>query len=112
MATASVARFFEVTPSSLISKFYGETETLIKTLFKVAELQSPSILFIDEIDSLLTKRRDKEDDTTIRMKNQLLQMMDGVSSDPTKMVGKDFPFLSLPLKLEFGSGMRYFGVLH
>ncbi|KAF8820517.1 ATPase, AAA family protein [Cardiosporidium cionae] len=86
MATASGATFFEVTPSSIISKYHGETETLIRTLFKVAEVHSPSIIFIDEIDSLLGKRRDKEDDSTIRMKNQLLQMMDGVSSDSNKMV--------------------------
>ncbi|PFH34198.1 hypothetical protein BESB_073500 [Besnoitia besnoiti] len=80
MAACSGASFFEVTPSSIISKFHGETETLIKALFKVAEADSPSLVFIDEIDSLLGKRREKEDDTGIRMKNQLLQMMDGVSS--------------------------------
>ncbi|KFH17907.1 ATPase, AAA family protein [Toxoplasma gondii MAS] len=80
MAASSGASFFEVTPSSIISKFHGETETLIKALFKVAEADSPSLVFIDEIDSLLGKRREKEDDTSIRMKNQLLQMMDGVSS--------------------------------
>ncbi|PHJ21241.1 aaa family protein [Cystoisospora suis] len=80
MAASSGANFFEVTPSSIISKFHGETETLIKALFKVAEADSPSLVFIDEIDSLLGKRREKEDDASIRMKNQLLQMMDGMSS--------------------------------
>ncbi|KAL8271726.1 hypothetical protein Esti_004321 [Eimeria stiedai] len=75
MAFESGARFFEVTPSSVISKFHGETEKLVKTLFKVAELESPSLIFIDEIDSLLGKRRESQDDASIRMKNQLLQMM-------------------------------------
>eukprot|EP00920_Eleutheroschizon_duboscqi_P018522 GHVT01044066.1.p1 GENE.GHVT01044066.1~~GHVT01044066.1.p1 ORF type:complete len:426 (+),score=45.37 GHVT01044066.1:3674-4951(+) len=86
IATASGGTFFEVTPASIISKYHGETETLVKALFKVAEVYSPSLIFIDEIDSLLGKRRDKEEDATIRMKNQMLQMMDGVSNDPTKMI--------------------------
>eukprot|EP01071_Lankesteria_metandrocarpae_P001818 Lankesteria_metandrocarpae@DN1908_c0_g1_i1.p1 len=84
IAAESGAQFFEVTASALISKFHGETETLIKALFKVAEIQSPAVLFFDEIDSLLSKRRDKEEDATIRMKNQLLQVMDGVASKADK----------------------------
>eukprot|EP00917_Polyrhabdina_sp_WS-2016_P015767 GHVP01034198.1.p1 GENE.GHVP01034198.1~~GHVP01034198.1.p1 ORF type:complete len:393 (+),score=85.88 GHVP01034198.1:28-1206(+) len=68
MASESGTNFFEVTPSALIyfglivfSNFFkGDTETLVKTLFKVADVFAPSIIFIDEIDSLLGKRRDKE----------------------------------------------------
>ncbi|OEH78329.1 AAA family protein [Cyclospora cayetanensis] len=55
-------------------------------LYSVAELESPSLIFIDEIDSLLGKRREREDDTSIRMKNQLLQMMDGLSSSSTSTI--------------------------
>lgn len=86
VATESGANFFEVTPSCLISKFYGETETIIRALFLVAEYYSPSVIFIDEVDSLLGKRREREDDSTIRMKNQLLQMMDGIRNNQAAMV--------------------------
>eukprot|EP00922_Rhytidocystis_sp_ex-Travisia-forbesii_P016256 GHVS01024172.1.p1 GENE.GHVS01024172.1~~GHVS01024172.1.p1 ORF type:complete len:193 (-),score=10.70 GHVS01024172.1:72-650(-) len=54
----SNARFFDASPSSLCRKWFGETETIIKTLFKVAEFDSPSIIFMDEVDSLLSKRAD------------------------------------------------------
>eukprot|EP01069_Polyplicarium_translucidae_P007851 Polyplicarium_translucidae@DN3158_c0_g1_i2.p2 len=76
----------------------GETETIVKALFRVAEHFAPSVVFIDEVDSLLGLRREKDDDSTvrlrtthgcvvqIRMKNQLMQMMDGISSDDSRMV--------------------------
>eukprot|EP01069_Polyplicarium_translucidae_P007848 Polyplicarium_translucidae@DN3158_c0_g1_i1.p1 len=86
IASESGAEFFEVTPSVLISKFHGETETIVKALFRVAEHFAPSVVFIDEVDSLLGLRREKDDDSTIRMKNQLMQMMDGISSDDSRMV--------------------------
>lgn len=86
VASESGATFFEVTPSALISKFHGETETIIKTLFLTAEYFSPSIIFIDEVDSLLGKRRERDDEAGIRMKNQILQMMDGVRNKNKVMV--------------------------
>ncbi|XP_055388455.1 fidgetin-like protein 1 [Condylostylus longicornis] len=86
LASESGATFFDVSPSSLISKYYGETEQLSRTLFLVAESCSPAVIFIDEADSLLTKRRERDDDGSIRMKNQLLQMMDGVRNNQKAMV--------------------------
>eukprot|EP00922_Rhytidocystis_sp_ex-Travisia-forbesii_P016238 GHVS01024147.1.p1 GENE.GHVS01024147.1~~GHVS01024147.1.p1 ORF type:complete len:435 (-),score=39.01 GHVS01024147.1:761-2065(-) len=81
----SNAHFFDASPSSLCRKWFGETETIIKTLFKVAEFESPSIIFMDEVDSLLSKRADDEQEHITRTKNQLLQMMDGISSVSGKM---------------------------
>ncbi|GIX62298.1 ATPase, AAA family protein [Babesia caballi] len=78
IANVSGASCFEVSPSSITSKFHGESETIIKGLFKVADFDSPSIIFIDEVDALLSKRGTNEADLSIRMKNQLLQMMDGL----------------------------------
>lgn len=80
IAAESGATFFNVTASTVISKYHGETETLVRSLFLVAERLAPTVIFIDEIDGLIAKRRDKEEDTTLRMKNQLLQMMDGVAT--------------------------------
>ena len=86
IATESKANFFVVTPSTLLSKFYGETEMCINGLFRVAEEYSPTVLFIDEIDALMGKRQEMDQDTNIRMKNQLLQGMDGAMRLSKKMV--------------------------
>uniref|UniRef100_A0A3B0N4E6 26S protease subunit, putative n=1 Tax=Theileria annulata TaxID=5874 RepID=A0A3B0N4E6_THEAN len=80
IANVSNATFFEISPSSITSKFYGESESIIKTLFKVALVDSPSLIFIDEVDAVLGKRKSTDDDSSVRMKNQLLQMMDGINS--------------------------------
>uniref|UniRef100_A0A0G4IAP8 AAA+ ATPase domain-containing protein n=1 Tax=Chromera velia CCMP2878 TaxID=1169474 RepID=A0A0G4IAP8_9ALVE len=86
VASEAQATFFEVTPSSLTNKFFGESEKLVKALWKVATALAPSVVFIDEIDGVVSQRGAKEEETTIRMKNELLQMMDGVSSDPGRTV--------------------------
>ncbi|XP_075591114.1 fidgetin-like protein 1 [Dermatophagoides farinae] len=86
IATESAAAFFNVTPANLTSKFYGETESLVKTLFCAARVLAPSIIFFDEVDSILSKRTDKEEESTTRMKNQLLQFMDGFTNDEKKTV--------------------------
>eukprot|EP01056_Protomagalhaensia_sp_Gyna25_P000100 Protomagalhaensia_sp_Gyna_25__99@NODE_104_length_5238_cov_68_434891_g81_i0_p2_GENE_NODE_104_length_5238_cov_68_434891_g81_i0NODE_104_length_5238_cov_68_434891_g81_i0_p2_ORF_typecomplete_len441_score62_21AAA/PF00004_29/1_1e40RuvB_N/PF05496_12/3_9e12RuvB_N/PF05496_12/95AAA_5/PF07728_14/1_7e09AAA_22/PF13401_6/4_7e07AAA_2/PF07724_14/2_3e07TniB/PF05621_11/0_0036TniB/PF05621_11/0_33AAA_16/PF13191_6/2_4e06IstB_IS21/PF01695_17/3_2e06AAA_25/PF13481_6/0_011AAA_25/PF13481_6/0_3AAA_14/PF13173_6/0_00012AAA_1 len=86
IATECHADFFCVSTSSLISKYHGETETTVKTLFLVCQKLAPSIVFIDEIDSILGKRTDKEEDATVRMKNQVLQMMDGFTTNSESSV--------------------------
>ncbi|KAL7068951.1 ATPase, AAA family protein [Cryptosporidium serpentis] len=86
IANECKATFFDVSPGSIMSKFYGETENIIKALFLIAEFSSPSIIFIDEIDSIFSKRKEKDDDNNIRIKNQFLQMIDGVQSDMSKIV--------------------------
>lgn len=86
IASQSNATFFEVSPSSITSKYHGETESIIRALFMVAELNAPSVLFIDEVDSVLAKRKDNDEDYSIRMKTQLLQMMDGLTNKTDSIV--------------------------
>uniref|UniRef100_A0A6P6Y7J3 Fidgetin-like protein 1 n=1 Tax=Dermatophagoides pteronyssinus TaxID=6956 RepID=A0A6P6Y7J3_DERPT len=86
IASESQAAFFCITPSTLTSKFYGESETLVSALFAVAARLAPSIIFIDEIDSVLSKRNEKEEESTTRMKNQLLTMMDGLNTPDDKFI--------------------------
>ena len=64
----------------------GESEKLMKTLFALAAIQAPSIIFIDEIDSILTKRSSEEHDASRRLKTEFLIQLDGVGSSNTRIL--------------------------
>ena len=72
------ATFFSADAASLVSKWLGESEKLVATLFTVARRGSPSVVFIDEVDALATVRSGDEVGGERRMKTQLLIEMDGV----------------------------------
>ncbi|RKF56386.1 Spastin [Erysiphe neolycopersici] len=73
IATESKSTFFSISASSLISKYLGESERLVKALFKVAKALAPSIIFVDEIDSLLSSRTGSgEHESTRRVKTEFL----------------------------------------
>jgi spastin len=67
--------------ASLTSKFVGESEKMVKTLFACARQLQPSIVFIDEIDSILAARSDNEHESSRRLKTQFLLEFDGMSSN-------------------------------
>ena len=58
IASAANSTFFSISASSLMSKWMGEGERLVKALFAVARAKAPSVIFIDEIDSILGQRRE------------------------------------------------------
>lgn len=78
---ASNSTFISVSSSSLVSKWLGESEKLVKSLFELARQHRPSIIFIDEIDSLCSTRSDNESESARRIKTEFLVQMQGVGND-------------------------------
>jgi len=81
VAQESNAKFFCISAASLTSKWVGEGEKLVRALFAVARELQPSIIFIDEVDSLLCERHESEQDASRRIKTQFLLEFDGVHSN-------------------------------
>jgi fidgetin-like protein 1 len=73
VATESRSTFFAISASSLTSKYLGESEKLVRALFALAKAMAPSIIFVDEIDSLLSARQSgSEHESTRRIKTEFL----------------------------------------
>lgn len=78
---ANNSKFFSVSSSDLVSKWLGESEKLVKTLFDLAREHKPSIIFIDEVDALCGSRSDNESESARRIKTEFLIQMQGVGVD-------------------------------
>ena len=81
IASECNSTFFNISASSLTSKWVGESEKTVKSLFKLAYKKVPSIIFIDEIDSILSKRSENENEATKRLKTEFLIQFDGLGSN-------------------------------
>ena len=86
VAHESGATFFSISSSSLTSKWIGEGEKLVRTLFAVAAYREPAVVFIDEIDSLLTQRKSDENEASRRIKTEFLVQLDGTGGSKGRVL--------------------------
>ena len=80
VANETNASFYTIGGPEIMSKYYGESEEKLRNVFEQAEKNAPSIIFIDEIDSIAPKREEVSGEVERRIVAQLLSLMDGMSS--------------------------------
>lgn len=90
IASSANSTFFNISSSSLTSKFVGDGEKMVRALFAVARCYQPAVIFIDEIDSLLAQRTEGESESSRRIKTEFLVQFDGAGttdSDQLLVIG-------------------------
>ena len=80
VANETNANFYTIGGPEIMSKFYGESEEKLRNVFQQAEKNAPSIIFIDELDSIAPKREEVSGEVERRIVAQLLSLMDGMSA--------------------------------
>jgi transitional endoplasmic reticulum ATPase len=78
VANEADAQFFHIAGPEIVGRFYGESEQRLREVFQQAQQQAPSIIFIDEIDSIAPKREEATGEVERRLVAQLLTVMDGM----------------------------------
>ena len=86
IAAQSGAAFYEISGPEIFSKWYGQTEELLRKLFEAAGKEDKAIIFFDEIDSVAAQRGDESHEASKRVVAQLLTLMDGFTSHPNVVV--------------------------
>lgn len=83
---ANNSTFLSVSSADLVSKWLGESEKLVKNLFEIARANKPSIIFIDEVDSLCGSRSENESESARRIKTEFLVQMQGMNNDNDQLL--------------------------
>ncbi|KAI8346106.1 Fidgetin-like protein 1 in complex with Adp [Mortierella sp. GBAus27b] len=89
IASQSNATFFNISSASLTSKWVGDGEKMVRALFAVARCHQPAVIFMDEIDSLLTQRSDNDIEASRRIKTEFLVQFDGVGAASAGATGEE-----------------------
>ncbi|CAL6035920.1 Vacuolar_protein sorting 4b [Hexamita inflata] len=80
------------TPSQLFSKYQGQSEKLVRALFEICDQNKPCILFLDEIDSMCGQRSSDDSESSRRVKNEILQLMDTLDPQILLIGATNMPF--------------------
>ncbi|XP_047270519.1 peroxisome biosynthesis protein PAS1 [Capsicum annuum] len=87
VATEAGANFINISMSSICSKWYGQSEKCIKAVFSLASKIAPSVIFVDEVDSMLGRRENPEEHQAMRrLKNEFMLNWDGLRTKDTERV--------------------------
>ena len=81
IAHESNSTFFSISSSTLTSKWVGESEKMVRTLFALATIHQPSVVFIDEIDSILCARNENEQEGSRKIKTEFMVQFGGTRSE-------------------------------
>ena len=86
VASECKCTFFNISASSLTSKWLGESEKLVRALFEIAKINQPSIIFFDEIESILSKRSDDDNESSKRIKTEFFIQFDGMHTSSSDRI--------------------------
>jgi vacuolar protein-sorting-associated protein 4 len=106
VATEAEATFFNVSAGNMVSKWLGESERLVMTLFEMAREHQPSVIFLDELDSIGVSRSANDLGGERRLKTQLLTELQGLSSDINERVTL-IGATNLPWEIDFALLSRF-----
>jgi vacuolar protein-sorting-associated protein 4 len=81
VATEIKSTFISISASDLYSKWQGQSEKVVKEVFRLAREKKPSIIFVDEIDAVLSQRNESNSESSVRVKTEFMQQMDGLKSN-------------------------------
>lgn len=91
IATTGKTTFINVNPATLASKWKGDSEKLVRILFDMARYYTPTTIFIDEIDSLLSERSSTEHESSRKVKTQFFTEIDGLTTNMSDDKEKEIP---------------------
>ncbi|KAL0450792.1 UNVERIFIED_CONTAM: Spastin [Sesamum latifolium] len=86
VAAEAGANLLNISTASITSKWYGDSEKFVKAIFSLASKLAPSVVFIDEVDSLLGRRRELEHEITRKVKNEFMLNWDGLQTKEMERV--------------------------
>jgi vacuolar protein-sorting-associated protein 4 len=105
------ATFFNVSAANIVSKWLGESERLVMTLFELARKNQPAIIFVDELDSIGISRSGDDVGGERRLKTQLLTELQGLGSNPEDRITL-IGATNLPWELDFALRSRFEKKIH
>lgn len=111
VATECSATFFSISAASLTSKYVGDGEKMVRALFAVARELQPAIIFIDEIDSLLSERSQSDHESSRRLKTEFLIQFDGLPTGSLENERVVVMAATNRLKSKFSDNFRPFSKL-